>query len=140
MLTRLLPEMTNSGARTELALSIARILGEEGHFIELLRHARQDLGTAAAQELAKMQRRWARRNDVKLTQEFRSAANAFAHEDLSSGAAHLAQIASLVCDQVADDSGKLVLAMCATHLAEYGAEHPEYILLTLHTLAIPGER
>jgi HEAT repeat protein len=40
---------TNPGARREMALCLARLVGDEHHFITLMRNLREDLGTAAAQ-------------------------------------------------------------------------------------------
>ena len=53
----LLHNTTNEGARLELALSIARIIGDEHYFIQLVRQTRSDMGTAVAQALNTFKRR-----------------------------------------------------------------------------------
>ena len=134
VLIRLMPSMTNPGARMELALSIARILGNERRFIDLLRQARRDLGTAVAQELVRVQRRWVRRGGAQLEAEIKASADAFAHGDEEAGAAHFTRALTIILEKGAGDAAGSVLAMCAEHIGEYGAEHPEYVLLALHTL------
>ncbi len=139
-LTRLMPAMNNPGARLELALSIARILGDEGHFIELVRQARRDLGTTAAQALVKMQRRWARQGAEELDRALKEAANAFAHQRAEAGAEQLARALEVVGESLAGRGSAIVPAMCAEHLRQNGAEHPEYMLLALHTLYVLAGR
>ncbi len=123
-----------NNARMELALSMARILGKEHHFIDLLRQTKHSLGTAAAQELARLPRRWVRRGGPQLEAEIKASVDAFSHEDEEEGAAHLARALRTSGEKGAGDVSGPVLAMCAEHIENDGATQPEYILLALHTL------
>ena len=53
----LLREIENEGARMELALSLARMVSDEGNFIHLLRSARSDTGTTLSQAVTTFQKR-----------------------------------------------------------------------------------
>ena len=55
-LLALLDRTENPGARLELALTLARIVGDEHHFISLLRATRGDPGTALAQATTAVRR------------------------------------------------------------------------------------
>ncbi len=55
-LLALLNRMQNPGARLELALSLARIVGDEHVFVGLLRQMREDQDTATAQALGNFRR------------------------------------------------------------------------------------
>ncbi|MCB9454203.1 MAG: MFS transporter [Anaerolineaceae bacterium] len=134
ILLDVLENTTNEGARLELALALARVIGQEHLFIRLLRQFRQDRATAVYQMVMNSKRRLAlpfgeqRRLD--------QCAHVFSLDDFASGTAHLVEIIrSFPPDQYTPE-GQTILSVCANQLEASGAEHTEYLLLALHTLAV----
>jgi HEAT repeat protein len=122
--------------RLELALALARILGEEHLFIRLVRQVRSDTGTAVAQELEEFQKRLEllAPGDEELRNELEGCANAFAHNDLEIGAALLSQFLRRLPLNNLGGAGIVILEEAASYLAEQGVERLEYLLLALHVL------
>lgn len=120
-----LHERRDKSARKELALAVARLVGEEHHFIQLLRQAESDLGTTAAQAVITLG------EGEELVQE---CADAFAHGQVEKGVELLIQLIrgfsvgrpDMVCAQV--------LQACADGMDEFGAQRVEYLILALHAL------
>lgn len=126
----------NEGARMELALSIARLMGQEQHFIRLLRHLRQDPGTAMAQAVAALRKRLTRED--ALTPELEAAVREcdalFAREAFDEGAARLSRVIRLLPAGSYDELCTKILNDCAVNLDEFGAARLEFVLLALHAL------
>ena len=129
---------SNPGARLELALALARLVGDEHHFIQLVRNARSDPGTTAARTLAAFRRKLdkASTGGDEAFALLTEAEDAFAHSDLAGGGVTLASaIRRLPASQYAATS-YTILQECALRLDEYGDERLEYLLLSLHVLTV----
>lgn len=125
----------NEGARMELALAVARVIGGEQHFVRLLRQMRQDKGTTAAQVLMAWKRRaHAEGSLAELSSEM---VNAFAADHFTEGTALLSQVIGQMAngDHAAPEK---ILHECAARFDEFGADRHEYLLLALHTLEMDG--
>lgn len=124
-------------SRMELALALARIVGDERHFINLLRQTQTEPGTAAAQAVGLFKKRISKfpvADDlIKLSDE---CAEAFARDQLERGAALLSRVVSLLPLHHLSRSCAMILKECTRGLNEFGPERLEYLLLTLHTLDI----
>jgi HEAT repeat protein len=126
----------DAGARLELALILARLIGGEEHFIQLWRQARAQGGTGLSQATTALQRRAERMplldgQVVHLGQ----CADAFARGELNEGAEHLRTlIESLPLEQF-DRARAMVLRECVERLGEFGSTRQEYVLLALHALS-----
>ncbi|MFN8491346.1 MAG: MFS transporter [Caldilineaceae bacterium] len=139
-LLTLLRTADDESIQMELALAVARTVGPEHYFIQLLRQTRTEPGTALAQQLGSL-----RRKILKLGKEQQSLSividgctDAFARNDLTGGAARLSQvIQQLQLDELKASAGA-VLRECTARLDEGGAERLEYLLLALHTLQADG--
>lgn len=118
----------NEGARLELALALARIVGDEQHFIRLLRHMRQDAGTAAAQAITALKRRL---YDVD-THLLDRCAEAFARDDFAAGVAFLREVIAALPPEEHRPAARVMLEACAAHMAD----HRECLLLALHALEV----
>ncbi len=125
----------NEGARLELALTLARIVGDEHHFIQLLRNVRSDPGTAVAQELNILKRRLLR-DHANDPQEplYLTCVDFFARGDLAEGAKALSELIDQSPLQELAPVQQKVLRECGLRLREFGPAHQEYMLLALHTL------
>jgi MFS family permease len=135
-LLSLLAETENEGARLELALTLARLVGDEHSFVQLLREVRDDPATALARAVESVKRSLAAvlepQEDVDRL--LTTAANTFARDDLTGGVALLVRVLHQVPVGAFDDPRPLILTTCTNELSCSGAARLEYVLLALHTL------
>jgi hypothetical protein len=134
----LLYHTDNEGARLELALDLARIVGHEHHLIRLLRQTRQDDATAIAQAITALKRRLDL-DDPELDRSMAGCADTFARGDLAGGVALLVRLMSLLPPEAYSPSQRAMLDECAARLEAFKATRIEYILLALHTLEVATE-
>jgi len=137
LLLKTLHATENPGARLELALSLARLVGDEGYFIKLLNQTRAatGTGTALAQSINVLRKK-AEKNQYQeqLHDLYIESGDAFAREDLGRGVSALSEIIQIpLQDGIAPHVG-LILQACASHFEQEGTAQIEYILLALHTL------
>ncbi len=122
--------------RLELVLALARLIGNEHHFIHLWRGMRTDPGTASSQALTSVKRKAGRAvRDPSLVAAMEECAEVLARGELEAGAVllHRIIIASLPMDG-AEETPSEILRDCAPRLDEFGAERQEYMLLALHAM------
>jgi MFS family permease len=133
----ILAAASNPGARLELALALARLVGDEHTFIQLVRAARSDLGTTAARTLTLCQRKL----EKSLTPEHetlplvREATDAFARNDIAGGITLLGAALHRLPPGHRQPA-PLILPACALQMERFGPERTEYLILALHTLAV----
>ena len=135
-LLTLLQEVENDGARLELALSLARIVGDEHAFMRLYRQTRLDLGTALSQAISALQRkrrRWMAPHE-ELQALLTDCATNWSRGALDEGARQLGRAAALLPEAVVTEPAELILQQCVTQMAAEGAARLEYVLLALHVL------
>ena len=128
----------NPGARLELALSLARLIGDEANFVSLVRRLRADQGTAAAQTLRNLSGKVPTQlqHHEQLTEILLASSQAFAHEALDDGFDLLQKALRLPTTPNGPDEAQLVLDACAIGLQAAGTDHLEYLTLALHTLHV----
>jgi HEAT repeat protein len=134
-LLEVLANTENEGARLELALALARIVGDEHYFIRLLRQVREDRGTAISQAVTALKRRLDTGNE-KLASIIAACANAAAQDDLDEGIAQLINLVSWLPAKAHTPSGRAILEECVKRLEEFKTDRQEYLLLTLHVLHV----
>jgi HEAT repeat protein len=129
---------TDRISRLELSLALARIIGDEGPFIKLVRQVRTEIGTASAQALEGLTRRLEKDEPegTRLPALARDCTNAFARNNLGEGAALLKDLIETVRPDHASEPGGQVLQECARRLGQIGAEREEYVLLALYALNV----
>jgi MFS family permease len=134
----LLARMQNPGARLELALSLARIVGDEHVFVSLLRQMRGDQDTATAQALGDFRRQVERARIMgrEHIRELFDAGDAFARGERAEGIALMVRGLHALSPGALTPAGAQVLTACLAGLEESGVAHMEYLLLTLHVLAV----
>ncbi len=133
-----LRDVNDASARMELALALARTLGHERMFMRLWRQMRTAPGTAASRAVLSMRRKLTRlrRSQLDLVACAERCAQAFARNDMAAGTALLASlIRTLPLERLAETAAT-VLGECAQRLDESGPVRPEYLLLSLHALAV----
>ncbi|MBI5667873.1 MAG: MFS transporter [Chloroflexi bacterium] len=132
----ILKKTENEGARLELALAVARVIGQEHPFIRLLRHMRQDKGTAISQALMATYKHLNGVVPLEVQTLLQENAHVFAREDFEQGVALLVQIIRLLPAEVVPVSARAVLNECADRLTDCGVGRQEYLLLALHALDV----
>jgi len=125
-----------SGARLELALILARLIGGEEHFIQIWRQARADASTGLSQATSAVLRR-ADRLPILDNQahHLNLCADAFARGELDAGAAQLTTLIGYLSLDQLTEARAAVLRECAAELAQHKAARQEYVLLALHALS-----
>ena len=121
-------------ARREFALAIARLVGEEHHFIQLQRRAETEPGTALSQEVTALKARLvkAQPGAEDAAQALDAAAEALAREELEEGLALLAGALRLATAGAPAGPCRTVVGECAGQIEEQGPDRVEYAVLALH--------
>ncbi len=137
-LLSVLERTENEGARMELALSLARIVGDEHQFIQLLRQVRADPGTATSQGITALKGKVDRSQEDSddLLSAIDECAEALARDDLARGVALMSHIIHLLPMERLEEPPGIILQDCAKRLDEFNATHIEYVLLALHTMQV----
>jgi hypothetical protein len=137
-LLALLERMENPGARLELALSLARIIGQEHVFVGLLRQMREDQDTAVAQALGNFRRHIQRVRILSREhmQELADCADAFGRGQRDEGIRLMVRALSALPPGAVTREGAVILDASLRQLATSGAAHIEYLLLLLHVLDV----
>lgn len=134
-LLRLLYEFENEGARMELALALARLVGDEHFFIQLVRQVRGDPGTAIAVAITNLRKELAGDTvDARLVAQLDECAGVLAHGNVQNGAMLLGTAVAKLPPAIFAPTAWLILQECGMRLREFGAEHIEYIILALHVM------
>jgi hypothetical protein len=120
----------------ELALAIARILGDERSYIQLARATRHQPGTTIAQHLTQIRRSVLRgqRTNEAAAAELQRIEDAFAREQLDQGARTLGAWLEQLPPAWYRAEGDAVLREVACKLQQHGYQRPEYVLLSLHVV------
>jgi hypothetical protein len=142
-LLELLRDSTTHDARMEFSLALARLAGEEHRFVQLLRRAESEPGTAFSQEATALRARLvkARSRVEDAAQALDAAAEALAREDLVGGLALLAGALRIAIGDEPASPCRAVVEECAYQMECMGAERIEYAVLGLHAVecAAPGD-
>lgn len=135
-LLSLLCATTNDGARRELALAVARLVGDEGAFIQLMREARTDLGTPTSQALSAFKKRISKelQRDNGLVSTIEVCANSLAKEEVDQGIQELRQVIDLLPLDRYEPYCVRILRECHDRLGEFKTSRTEYLLLAIHTM------
>ncbi len=132
----LLRQATNHDERVEYALALARLVGDEHHYIQFQRRVESEPGTTLSQATTSLKGKLAkvRHMDPELETALESAADALAREDLAGGIERLSVALRLLPQELLTDAGIAVLHECVRQMEQGGAERLEYSVLVLHAL------
>ncbi len=138
LLLELLRSDQNESDQEQLGLALARIIGEEGRYIHLLRQWKTGPGTAASQIMNALKRKFGKkmRKTDQLMITINECEASFAREDLSKGIHLLREVLEQLPMESFPDGARLILSTCIRQLhepLEYGLV---YALLALHVLDV----
>ena len=145
---KLLETMENEGARTELALDLARIVGNEAEFVQLVRQTRADAGTTLCNVMSALHKGLAhtpqKGNRASLPNEASATANLvelltrcadqWAADQQKAAIYSTRQIAQLLAPSCRTQPVSEVLTTCIEQLATPGDDKMVYVLLIAHLL------
>jgi HEAT repeat protein len=133
-LLALLRQSESKDARTEFALAVARLVGDEHRYVQLQRRTASEPGTALSQAISTLKTQLSRSQQSSLETEeaLAHSAEALAQDDLSVGVALLYRALDIlsrdqsggVCDSVIQESVR--------GMKTFGPQRIEYVLLALH--------
>ena len=128
----------DEGARAELALALARLIGCEGAFVRLWRKVDHEPGTALAQNLRRLHRPLKRLEGEDKTLRMTGEATTHALEEgkIDEGARRLSGMLIRLPLSAFDPVLALLLREYAARLEESGVRRMEYFVLALVTLEI----
>jgi MFS family permease len=138
-LLALLRASNSRDVQMEVALALARIVGDEHGFIQLLRQIRGEAGTAMSQNVTALKKKLGEcrvDGEVDLPAVLDRCAEILAQQDMEQGAALIGSIACLLPTEDLSDAYAEILQDCAERLAEFGAERLEYVILALHVMQV----
>lgn len=135
---KVLGETTNDKARMELALSLARMVDGEHHFINLLRQVHGDAGTAIAQELHNFRNHLPKNNpiDSEMLTQLKSATDAFERNDFTAGIEAFILLLDGLPPTLYDDVASDLLRGCLQGLKQWGFNNIENVVLILTVLNV----
>ena len=136
-LLRLLNLCNDTDSQMELSLSLARILGEETRFIQILRGAREDAGTSLSQAISGLQNKF---EDLRVNEESNlslvgACAEALAHNDMTLGARLLVTLIREVLKEQTEPYLNLILSACADWIDAHGHARIEYFIIAILALS-----
>lgn len=135
LLLTLLENTNNDKARLELALALARLVGHEHSYIQLVRGGRDDLGTTVAQALTTFKRKWERVARPNGESEILTECiHAFARHARAEGITQLIGVLRTLPPEHFHNTSQQMLNACTDALETYGEQHLEYLYLALHIL------
>lgn len=132
---QLLHGSQDQASQWEVALALARIVGDERHFIQLLRQTRAELGTAVSQSLTAFSKK-ANGLNGELKAVLGKCAEAFAHHDVKTAVPLLTQLTTLLPPAHFAPGFLVIVQECAAHLTADSTIRLEYTVLLLHTLQV----
>jgi HEAT repeat protein len=135
-LLKLLRETQNEGARMELALSLARIAGNEGHFIQLWRQSRLEVSTATSQAVTALKKVFKKQPDKEVLSLLDRCAEALAMGEIAQGAVLLQQLIDLLPVAEFEAPRVQIIQHCRCCLAEFESPRLECLLLVLNILSV----
>ncbi len=137
-LTKLLYNEADKTLRRELALALARLVGDEHYFVQLSRQTRADPGTTLSQEITAVSRNWESTSETTQIQ-FQECAVTLSQGEIEQGLKAFTQTLSEIETDSFSKSQIIILSECCARLAEFGASRLEYAVLALHVLTIAAD-
>ena len=129
-------EITQLELALAVARTVARTVGDEHYFIQLLRQTRGEKGTALAQALVALRRKVSQltSDDTQALAALDSASDLLARNNLTAGVQQLEKLVYRLPLPQFPAPAASVLQACAIELNTSGAGRIEYLILVLHTL------
>jgi HEAT repeat protein len=124
----------DESARSELSLALARILGDEHPYIQMLRHCQEDAPTTTAQAVTALKSTASEMEDdnAELLETMDACAEALAHDEMERGIELLCDVVRMLPMSNNQDAIGQILEDCADCMELFSTERMEYVMLALH--------
>jgi HEAT repeat protein/MFS family permease len=138
----MLHDSQDPAVQMELALALARIVGEEQRFIQLLRQTDTEIGTATSQAVFALKKKLDDHQSKfgDLLELIDECADTLARQDLEHGIPLIRQVVLQLPMEGMSEARRSILEDCAERMAEFGIARTEYVILALHTANTAFER
>lgn len=132
----LLRRATNHDECMEYALALARLVGDEHHYIQFWRRVESEPGTSLSQATTALKGKLGKVHSIgpELEMALDSAADALAREDLPGGIELLSAAFRWLPEDHLSSACVAVLRECTRQMERLGPERIEYSVLALHAL------
>ncbi len=140
LILQYLAEADEATVRSELALAVARMVGDEHVYIQLLRQSRIDPGTAVAQELLSLSKKWSKLQPDSKIVLLDESAQEWSLNEFDKGIRLLHRFIKAVLVNDFTTTEKTILSHCVAQMQQLGTSRLEYVLLALHVLHTAVER
>ncbi len=136
-LLELLAGSPSRSSRRETALAVARLVGDENHFVLLLRQCDQEAGTPMAQAVLALRKRLdkATHGAADVSAALDLCAKTLARQDLEDGIVQLAEAIDLLLAGRPASPAATILHEAALQMRQHRTQRMEYPILALHVLA-----
>jgi hypothetical protein len=135
-LLNMLEKRSDKLERDEISLAVARILGNENHFLQLLRNLQDDPGTSVAREIDDFLTRLdeqIRKQHPEMTAVLEQARDSYAHANLKAGGMALLHAVDEMPDRLFSPSAEIVLEACRLNFyPQHHRRTRHYLMLILH--------
>jgi HEAT repeat protein len=140
-LLKLLASSPSRSSRREMALALARLVGDENNFVSLLRQCDQEAGTPMAQAVLALRKRLDKGNGEAsaASAALDQCAKTLAQQEMENGVAWLAQVISLLPTEHQAPHVVAIVKETASRMQQYGVQRMEYPILALHALTVAWE-
>ncbi|MEI2692292.1 MAG: HEAT repeat domain-containing protein [Anaerolineae bacterium] len=136
-LLALLASSPSRSSRREMALAVARLVGDENNFVTLLYQCDQEAGTALAQALLALRKRLDKGSAESSALEH--CAKTLARHEVAAGIDELAELLQMLPSEQQAPHVAAIVQEAARRMRQYGIERLEYPILALHTLTVAWE-
>lgn len=136
VLFRLLSENNENETRMELSMAVARIIGDEYHFIQIVRQAQTDICITAAKEVGDIRHYLNNHAQISIEQQktLDDSVEEFLENDIEAGVHLILRLIGILPLTDINDVCVSVLNECWDRMTEFGTIRSEYILLALHAM------
>jgi MFS family permease len=123
-------------ARSELSLALARIVGDEHPYIQMLRQCEEDAATTTSQAVTALKRAVGEieEDSDEILAVMDECADALARDDMERGVELLSTIIRMLPKFEYDKPVTEILEDCADCIELFGTERMEYAMLALHAM------
>lgn len=136
-LLALLAGSPSRSSRREMALALARLMGDENNFVTLLRQCDQEAGTALAQAVLALRKRLEKtEGDAAASAALEQAARTLARHEIADGIAQLAGAIRLLPVEGQAPHVLALLEETTLRMEQFGVQRMEYPILALHALTV----
>lgn len=130
----LLAETGDESAQAELALALARMVGEEHTFVQLLRQTKTDPGTTLAQEMMSLAKKWQKNEAEPADAMLLESATLLSQAEIDDGLQTFGRFVAGCSAGRFTAVANTLLQECLKQMKQWGVTRLEYVILAILVL------